>query len=237
MDFNNIFNRAPSGGGDLGKLRAGYTVLEDWATFIDEILVMDRTVFVMDKARHMHKRLRERLRASTAASQYEHGIFKQSNKLDAHQTQKLLDELDAYVHSRVTPTAVTKAEADVLTNFLEDDVKETYDVTLGGLYQGVFDAEEQLRGVRRGAPSWTMIFEESSQSIADNYHRFNNDYPKTRARYEALKSNVKRQVPQHLHRFIDNTVELFVYQPYEIGILYIRRNHPGAIGTLNGLEE
>jgi hypothetical protein len=239
MDFNNIFNRAPSSTESLGAVRGEYTVLEDWSTYLDEFLTQGRTEIVFDRARKMNARLRERLRHSDAASRYEEGIYKQSNLLDKHQTQELLNELEAFVRSRGSPVPTTDAETKALTDFLDDNVKETYDVALSMLFQQVFEAEDRLRRIvgPRNSPHNVSLFEKASEDIAHAYHAFNNDYPRVSGRYEALKADVKSKVPPRFHKLIDKTVELFVYDPYKLGILYIRRHLPGAIGVLQGLNE
>jgi hypothetical protein len=243
MDFNSIFGSRPTEGLEK-RMEDEDTAYAYWADYIDEVALFGRTESSVKIAQGLHRKLTARFEYDMEKINSETGLDKQSHMLDRHQTLALIEELEAFVRSRdPLPSPQKKSKtAKVLGAFLDENVRETYNVLVHSFFQGIYEAEQIINHVgpipkALRSKGQEMALERATGKVAELYDRFNNDFPRARARYEALKADVKSKIPQRLHRLIDKMVELFVYDPYELGILYIRRHHPGTIGAFHGLEE
>jgi hypothetical protein len=243
MDFNSIFGRAPSGISEGLERYDDDTAYAYWAEYIYEVATYGRNEPSVKIAQSLHRKLTARLEEDDHLILTETGLYKQSHMLDRHQTLELLSEIEAFVRSRDPLPAPRKRSKSVWLKFLHS-VNETYGVLIHSFFQGIYEAEQVINQVAPRRKDWRskgqeLALERATEKIATLYDQFNNDFPKARARYEALKADVKSQIPHQprLHYLIDKMVELFVYDPYELGILYIRRHHPGTIGAFHGLEE
>jgi hypothetical protein len=234
MDFNSIFGRPSSGRGALSDTKDPEQPLDEWSTFLDEILPVVKPG-ALSRARlvSMRRRLEDRAQnASYVIADSRGTIYEQSNMLDKRHALALISEIDQRLATAWSGESVSSDNLNALTHFL-DDVRETYNISLFSLFQPVAEAEERLRG-KQYTPQQKKI---SADSVYFVYKNFERDFPKMKQRYESLKRQIKGRLPLRFHGPVDQIVELFVYEPYETGLLYIRRHLPGTVGAFHGLEE
>lgn len=224
------------------------TVYEEWATFLDEIYAFGRTDITAERAQAMFGRLQTNLLRTEHALTVEKGIYIQTHMQNKRQALALMQELERFVRTRAAPHPGGQSGKSgdlllmyplALTSFMDDHVHGVYQVVLWSFWQPLAHLEGSVWGLKktRGrAPNLLVMRERALQEIGELYDRFSADMPKLRVAYEQLKRDTKAQLPEHFHRLIDMVVELFVYEPYELGLLYIRRHLSGAVGAFHGLD-
>jgi len=210
------------------------TALQEWEEF-SRILskgLSDRTAQV---ARDLYERLQDHALEDEQWIRTREGLYIQTASLDLRQVRALMQEVERFVR-KARPTPYLERGYQALSDFF-NQVQETYDVVVLSFFSPLSQYEERINSAWAQLPSYKDAKARDVERVGDLYDRFNKDLPKVHMRYRAEKHALKQKLPAHFHSLIDTVVELFVYEPYELGLLYIRRNLPGTIGAFHGLPE
>lgn len=210
-----------------------HTAVQEWVEFVGQIYPYAPVLANANRIRTMHNRLTDHLREDEARLAGAQGVYRETHLQDQRQVTLLLQELEQHMRSSRT-AAPLDLDTDRLDAFFKQ-VQETYDVLLWSFFSPLSAYEERINSYWSKLPQYREARAQDVKLIGDLYDRFNADVPKVRLRYETLKREMKRDLPARMHRMLDWMVTLFVYEPYETGLLYIRRNLPGTIGAFHGL--
>ena len=222
----------------MARARDAEITADRWFTFVDEIAPLGWSVISFKKAREMHQRVLLQKTVSEARAQQERGtIYELSHKIDAMQCALLAEEIVRFAQTRPAPANLSYDDLKTLTEFL-DKVNETYRVQVHMPYEKVYDAEYILKTLsRRTKGDGQRRRLRALEWINDAYKQLERGEAEMQHFYEREKRDIKRILPPYLQSLIDQVVEIFVYDPYRLGIEYIHRNHPGPIGAFYGLDE
>jgi len=173
------------------------------------------------------------------AANFFDGLYLQTQALDALQSRVLIQEIVNFVqHGPYEPPpepgALPTGQA-VKMEIFTSRVRETYNVVVESFWRPLSDAEHSysiLRGERLRKARMSSL-----DIIGELHDRFKKDFPKVKVYFDAMQADLASQLPGRFRPVLRKTVELFVYEPYRLGIEYIERNLPSATGAFYGLEE
>lgn len=249
MDFNSIFNRAPNEG-LAARLQPG-TLLEEWENFLTTIYPRGRNEDTIQMLKEQYPRVKakqtqfEQLAAASRGYPAQQQLYMHGERA----ASVLLEEIEKFNRSGHIITDEDMAdsrrawekdrnhrfpdiiESDAFSDLIHVDIARDHKNILA-MYEGLVSTAKVLQSTRD--PSQKDTF---SRGIHKLYGHFQQAKTELSNKYAGLKRSTKSKLPARAKPLVDKVVELFIEDPLESGILVIRRNFPGAIGALHGLEE
>ncbi len=214
--------------------------IELWSEMINDLLPTD-AVNLKGKAltwaakfkiaRDLAQSAGFKLKTHEAHRSFHEGFYIHTQALDERQTQVLVQILEDFVRAGDQRRLYSLQGASKAAEKLTLNVEETYKVIVFSLFQSIGDKEDFFSHIREGRRFGKHLWKE----LGELHDRFKNDFPKVVQRYEAMLQQTYPYFPPAHQAILREFVELFVFEPYDLGITYIHRNYPGAIGAFHGL--
>lgn len=209
------------------------SALNQWENF-SQIMLRGLSEETAYAAQSLYRELLDHASEDESWIRTREGLYVQTAALDLRQVQALMQEVVRFVQ-KTRPTHL-KSGQQALADFFKQ-VQETYSVIDQSFFVPLSLYEERINSAWAKLPAYKAARAQDVRLTGELYDTFNKDLPKVRKRYEVLARVTKTALPAHFHSLIDTVVQMFVYEGYETGLLYIRRSMPGTIGAFHGLPE
>jgi hypothetical protein len=217
-------------------------VFEAWSTFLDEVLPYGLSETTFAKAQKLNRSITDAIQENVESlnrGEYRGTIFAQSRLHTVRQAEILQRELESFIRTGPRdPVPDVDRVRDQMTYLADDVVAPKYGNIVFDMYQSVFNSEYALAA--RAGPATrksVALTRRTGEALSTSAHDAVSYRSSVLRQYDTLIPRVLAQTPKRMQRFVTLYVQLFVEEPLEALILYLRRQHPGAVGAFHGLED